>query len=182
MKTETERLILRPICIEDKMDFFAYRSDAATNQFQGFVPKTIQEAEAFIVNSTKEFNQPNTWFQLMIIEKSSNTIIGDLGIHFFNEENKQVEIGCTLNKQYHGKGYATEALKKIFDILFRNFDKHRIIASVDPKNKKSIQLLARIDMRKEAHFVESLLINGVWVDDVIFAILQKEWINKKPNE
>lgn len=178
MKKETERLILRPIQTDDKTDFFAYRSDTETNHFQSFVPKTIQEVEKFIANSAKGFNQPNTWFQLMIIEKSTNNIVGDIGIHFLSGENKQVEIGCTLSKKIHGKGYATEALKKIFDILFRDFDKHRIIASIDPKNKKSIQLMERIGMRKEAHFVESLLINGVWADDIIYAILQKEWGEK----
>ena len=28
---------------------------------------------------------------------------------------------------------------------------------------------------KEAHFIESLYINGKWVDDLIYALLEKEW-------
>ncbi len=177
MNIETENLLLRPIKTDDKFNFFAYRSDAITNQFQGFVPKTLQEVEMFITNSAKEFNQPNTWFQLIIIEKLNQNVVGDIGIHFLNEDNKQVEIGCTLSKASQGKGYATEALKIVLDILFRDYQKHRIIASVDPKNSKSIRLMERIGMRKEAHFIESLFINGVWTDDVIFAILRKEWLN-----
>jgi len=34
----------------------------------------------------------------------------------------------------------------------------------------------RLNFRKEAHFKESLLINGEWVDDIIYAILKKECI------
>jgi len=30
-------------------------------------------------------------------------------------------------------------------------------------------------MRQEAHFVESLRFKGEWADDVICAVLQREW-------
>jgi len=30
-----------------------------------------------------------------------------------------------------------------------------------------------------AHFKESLFIHGEWVDDVIYAILEEEWLNCK---
>lgn len=67
-------------------------------------------------------------------------------------ENEQAEIGCTLAKQEHGKGYATEALKLAMDFLFNELNKHRIIGSIDPQNIKSIGLVERLGFRKEAHF------------------------------
>jgi RimJ/RimL family protein N-acetyltransferase len=30
-------------------------------------------------------------------------------------------------------------------------------------------------MRKEAHFVKSVMIDGKWCDDCIYAILSEEW-------
>jgi len=33
----------------------------------------------------------------------------------------------------------------------------------------------RIGFRKEGHFVESLFINGKWVDDLIYALIEKDW-------
>jgi len=98
-----------------------------------------------------------------------------LGIHFFDNSNKQVEIGCTLNKYFQNKGYATESMKIVIDYLFKKLNKHRIIASIDPGNKRSVQLVERIGFRKEAHFVESLLMNGKWVDDLIYALIEKDW-------
>ncbi len=35
--------------------------------------------------------------------------------------------------------------------------------------------MERLKFRKEAHFKESLYFRDAWVDDVIYAILQKEW-------
>ena len=37
-------------------------------------------------------------------------------------------------------------------------------------------LLRRVGMRQEAHFRESLWFKGEWADDVVFAILQSEWM------
>jgi len=170
---ETEQLLLRPIEIKDTNALFNYRSDAVANKFQGFIPKNLEDVYEFINKTTTEFNIVESWFQLVIEERNSNQIIGDIGVHFIDEQ--QVELGITLAKIQHGKGFATEALKVLITYLFEKFNKHRIIASIDPENTSSIKLFERLGFRKEAHFKESLFINEVWCDDVIFAILKKEW-------
>ena len=48
-------------------------------------------------------------------------------------------------------------------------------ASVDPRNARSIALMERLGFRREAHFVESLWFKEAWADDVIFAMLEREW-------
>ncbi|MBL1231487.1 MAG: GNAT family N-acetyltransferase [Vicingaceae bacterium] len=182
MLIETSRLIIKPISIEDKNAVFEYRSDAETNKYQGWIPKTIDDVVIFINKTAKQINLPETWFQLVIQEKETLKIIGDIGIHFFGKENKQVEIGCTLHKKFQHKGYATESLKKVIEYLFNELEKHRIITSIDPENINSIELVKRIGFRKEAHFIESLYINGKWVDDVIFALLKNYYFNSnKPS-
>ncbi|MBK8501878.1 MAG: GNAT family N-acetyltransferase [Saprospiraceae bacterium] len=179
MKLETERLIIRPIALGDKNEIFEYRSNSESNKYQEWIPKTIEEVETFIGKISKQINEPETWFQFVIVEKEKQVIVGDLGIHFFDSENKQVEIGFTLNQAYQKRGFAIESVKGVIDYLFKDLNKHRIITSIDPDNQNSIRLVERIGFRKEAHFVKSLLINGEWVDDVIYAILEKDWENLK---
>ncbi len=175
MKLETHRLLIRPITLDDKNDVFEYRSDSEINKYQGWIPETIEDVVEFIGKISTQINVPGTWFQFVIVEKENDKIIGDLGIHFLDGENKQAEIGCTLSKHFQHKGYATEALVRVIDYLFNELNKHRIIASIDPGNRNSIRLVERIGFRKEAHFIESLLINGTWVDDVIYALTEKDW-------
>ena len=179
MKLETNRLLLRPILPSDKEMIFEYRSDKETNKYQGWIPENVKDVEAFIGKVSKTINEPETWFQFVIVEKESKRIIGDLGIHFFGEENLQVEIGCTLNKNFQSKGYATESVETVINYLFNDLKKHRIRTSIDPKNRNSINLVERIGFRKEAHLVESLFINGEWVDDLIYALTRKEWVEAK---
>lgn len=176
---ETERFLIRAIAAEDAPSVFAYRSDAITNQYQGWIPKQLSEVDEFIAKNPKDINQPDTWFQLVIIDQENKELVGDIGIHFIDEQ--QVEIGCTLNKASHHKGVATESLRKVIDYLFKQLNKHRIIGSIDPDNAPSISLVERLGFRKEAHFKESLFIDGQWVDDIVYAILNREW-NRELND
>ncbi|MCU4158161.1 GNAT family N-acetyltransferase [Carboxylicivirga sp. A043] len=169
----SKRLLLRAIQPDDNKAILAYRSDAETNQYQGWIPKTLSDVDAFIEKIPTVFNQADTWFQLVIVEKDSQQLIGDMGIHFIDED--QVELGCTLIKTVHNKGYASEAMREVINHMFSQLNKHRIIASIDPANTASIKLVERLGFRKEAHFVESICSNGQWVDDVVYAVLKREW-------
>lgn len=178
MQLYTERLVLRDITIEDKQSIFDYRSDAEANKFQSWIPETLEEVESFIQRNNSEFNTPESWYQLLIAHKETKDVIGDIGIHFLGSENLQVELGITLNTSFQRQGYASEALKGVISFLFNDLNKHRITASIDPDNTDSIKLMERIGLRKEGHFVKSLFWKNNWVDDVIYAVLQEEWVEK----
>ena len=177
MNCKTPRLHIRPVSMDDKESIFHYRSDSDTNKYLNLIPNSVDDIAEFIARTHPTFNVPGTWFQVVMIERSTDQLIGDIGIHFLDSdpESKQVEIGYTLNKDFQGKGYATEALTAVIDFLFHTLDKHRIAASIDPNNFSSIRLVERLGFRKEAHFIESLFFHGKWVDDIIYAILAKEW-------
>jgi len=178
----TERLALRGIIISDAESIFKYRSNPQIYKFQGWKPQKLEDVKEFIRKKIATTpNIPDTWYQLVILLTETEELVGDIGIHFIDLDNLQVEIGFTLSLEYQGKGYASEAVVSVIDYLFSNFKKHRITASIDPRNIKSIALLERIQMRKEAHFKKSLWFNNEWADDIVYAILKEEWINQKSN-
>jgi RimJ/RimL family protein N-acetyltransferase len=183
MNISTERLVLRGIVISDAEAMFKYRSKPEIYKFQGWKPETLQDVKKFICKKISKIpNTPGTWYQLGILVRETDELIGDIGIHFIDSDNSQTEIGFTLSLEYQGKGYATEAVIGVINYLFNNFKKHRIIASVDPENRKSITLLERIEMRKEEQFKKSFWVNNEWADDIIYAILEEEWINSKNSQ
>ncbi len=173
MHIETERLILRPLNQKDTHRLFAYRSNKEANKYQSWIPMNPQDVTDFLARTARDFNQPGTWFQLGIERKEQQDLIGDIGIHFVDEQ--QVELGCTLDQEYQGKGFATEALHALIGHLFSEENKHRITASIDPDNTASIRLVEGLGFRKEAHFVQSLWFKEQWVDDLQYAILAREW-------
>jgi len=184
IQINSDRLFLQPIQMEDAESIFQYRSNAQVNQYQGWIPKTIYDVHDFISNKvSNEINLQETWFQFVIIKKDNNELIGDIGVHFLGSDDFQVELGCTLNQTYHGKGYAFEAVTAIINYLFDVLGKRRIIASIDSRNQSSIRLIERLGFRKKAHIKENPVQNNGCADDFIYAILKDEWykIRKSPS-
>lgn len=174
MVTTTQRLFIEPLSPNHREAFFGYRSDSETNQYQGWIPTSLEDADAFISKRPLEFNTPESWFQLGLFLKESEQLIGDVGVHFIGDENSQVEIGYTLAKQFHGKGFATEAVQQVIKVLFERYGKHRIVARIDPENTSSIELVQRLEFRQEAHFRKTYLSDGIWRDELVFGLLKSE--------
>ncbi len=169
-------MIIRFAQPEDSEAIYYYRSDFIENKYQGWHPDSVEEVREYIKHMPQTFDVADVCLQLVIIRLIDNRLIGDMGIIFSNHDNMQAEIGCTLHKHFQGKGYATEALKAIVDYLFLSLKKHRVMASIDPRNTSSLQLIERLGFRKEGHFKESYFLRGEWVDDIIYAILRREWV------
>ncbi len=172
----TPRLRLAPLVAGDALAMFAYRSDPMVCRYQTFEPGSLGDVENFISRlQPNAFNTPGTWFQFAIRLQESGLLIGDLGAHFLADDPRQVEIGFTLAPAHQGQGYGTEAVSGLLGYLLGPMKKHRVFASVDPRNEPCLALLKRVGMRQEAHFHQSLWFKGAWVDDMVFGILESEW-------
>ena len=173
---ETARLRLDPLTGEDAPGLFACRGHPDVSRYQGWRPETVGDAAAFIARQAAQvFGKPDTWHQLAIRSRQDGALVGDLGIHFPASREEAIEFGISLAPDQQGKGLAREALAAVIDRAFTSWGYRRVIGSVDPRNRSSVALLRALGFRQEAHHVESLLFRGEWVDDLIFALLAREW-------
>jgi len=170
IQIDTSRLMLRKLDRKDLLDVFNYRSLKSVSQYQSFLPTSLEDMEIFYRSMARVPNIPNTWFQLAIILKNKNILIGDIGIHFLKIDN-QVEIGYTLSPNYQGQGYAFEAVSSVITYLFSDLKKEMIIASVDKDNIKSINLLHKLGFKQKVPIVGENL-NSEYPDDYIFILLK----------
>ena len=172
----TRRLRLSQLVVRDAPAMYEYRSDPEVCRYQSFEPGSLGDVEEFIGGlQSNTFGTAGSWFQFAIRLQETGQLIGDLGTHFITDDPKQVEIGFTVSPVYQAQGFGTEAVSGILSHLLGPLQKHRVFASVDPRNKSSIALLKRVGMRQEAHFRESLWFKGEWADDMVFGILESEW-------
>ena len=173
MKLVTARLridALRPL---DAAALFACRADPAVARYQGWCPVDVAAVRAFI--DAQPQPPVHGWFQRAIRLRADGTLIGDLGVNLPEAAADSVEFGISIAPARQGHGYASEALRAVFDHVFGQLGRHRVLASVDPRNLACMALLRGLGMRQEAHHRESLWLRGVWVDDAIFALLAREW-------
>jgi RimJ/RimL family protein N-acetyltransferase len=174
---KTPRLYLRRLLMPDSHQFFTYRSDPLVYEYELWRPQSPEEIHLFIERQSDLLpNTPDTWFQMAVCDLLTETMVGDCGLHFLDKDSFQVEVGFTIYPPYQGQGYAVEIVRALLEYLFSTLRKHRVFASVDPRNIRSIRVLERLGLRKEAHFCKSILLEGEWVDDAIYAILEEEWL------
>jgi RimJ/RimL family protein N-acetyltransferase len=172
----TKRLVLRRFDAGDAEEFFAFRSDPAVSRYQSWKPKSVDEMRRFIAAQAEvAADTPDSWFQLAVCLKAGGALIGDCGLHFPRDESRQAEIGYTIAPPYQRRGYALEAAEALLIYLFANLGKHRVFASVDPRNTASIAVLDKLGMRREAYFVASVPDGEGWADDAVYALLAEEW-------
>ncbi len=172
----TQRLRLSPLIASDAPTMYEYRSDTDVCRYQSFEPGSLGDVEEFIGSlRSNTFDTAGTWFQFAIRIQESGQLIGDFGTHFIADDPRQVEIGFTVSPANQGQGYGTEAVTGVLDHLLGPLQKHRVFASVDPRNEPSIALLKRVGMRQEAHFRKSIWFKGEWADDIVFGVLGTEW-------
>jgi len=175
----TPRLRLTRLTAADVPAVHAYRADPDVGRYQGFAPGSAADVEAFVAGLADTFDTPGTWYQFGLRLRPTGELVGDLGVRFPADDPDQAELGLTLAPAHQGRGLATEAVTGALDHLFGPAGKHRVFASVDPRNAPSVALLRRAGFRQEAHFRESMRFKGAWADDLVFGILAREWRERR---
>lgn len=176
MELTTTRLQINALRPADAPVLFGYRADPEVARFQGWRPGSLDEAADFIAEQAKvSADLPEGWFQRAIRLRQGGELIGDIGICLPADAETSIEFGISIAPARQQQGYAGEVLQALFAWVFGTLGRHRIHASVDPRNLASMAMLRSLGMRQEAHLRESLWFHGEWVDDVVFAMLAREW-------
>lgn len=171
----TEHLVLRRMTDDDAPALAAYRSDPDLARYQSWeAPFPVAAAQELIAGmSDVRFAEPGAWLQIAI--EVDGRLIGDVAVHVDGDDPRLATVGFTLAAGAQGRGFATEALRAVMSVLFTEHGVHRISADCDARNVRSVALLERVGMRREAHHRKSAWWKGEWTDEYVYAVLAEEW-------
>ncbi|HAO60602.1 MAG TPA: N-acetyltransferase [Erysipelotrichaceae bacterium] len=115
---ETDRLILRPIRIEDAQDLFDYASDEEVVKMLSWPRHETLERSVKSINE-HFLTRPQRGIPeaFAIVLKENGKMIGTVDVHTVRFGDVG-EIGYVLNRTYHNHGYMSEALKAAIPIWF----------------------------------------------------------------
>lgn len=181
MNLHTQRLLIRNFQDVDLEIFLNYRNDPFVAKYQSWsLPYSKEKAQTFI-DEMKDIHAPKQgqWLQLAIESKESQILIGDVAFCIKDDDIRQATIGFTISSQFWNQGFATEALTALVDYLFEDINLHRIVADCDTENIGSWKTLEKLGFRREGHFIESLLIDGIYTSEYYYSLLQHEWRARK---
>lgn len=174
IRIETERLIIRSFKEGDAAGLLDYLSKPRVNCFLSEQLITMEEA----ISSVKQRQKDE--FQFAVCLTDTDKILGNLFAH--KEEPDTYSVGWQFNRNYEGKGYATEAAKAYFSFLFKDKNARRIYAYVEDDNSRSQKLCERLGMRKEGCFKEFISFtqneDGTqkYENTFLYAVLKKEFL------
>lgn len=164
----TERLTVRKFIPDDHADLAEILTDVDVTYFEPYEAFTKEACVQEAIN----FSKSDEFYAVV----SEGKVIGK--IYFSDTGYGNYEIGYTFNKAYQGKGYASESIKGMMKYAFSELGVRRIFAQVDTRNIKSINLIERVGMRKEAQHRELYPRkneNDVYNDFFVYALLKKEF-------
>ena len=136
--------------------------------------KSIEDAEEYIRYKKVEWISRERLVP-KIVHKDTGRMIGQLWIEP-KWERMIFEIGFFVEEMSQGKGYITEAVKKMIQFLFTELDANKLEIHTKATNWKSTGVAERCGFTKEAHIRERGRTNeGEIVDLLYFGLLRREF-------
>lgn len=173
----TERLSLRPFRDDDLDAFHAIQSLPDVVRYLYWETQSRDGAREMLERRKLQVavDREGQGLHLAADLRSTGALVGHFSLFFASQEHRQGEIGFVMHPNHHGHGYATEGARLMLRLGFGELDLHRIVGRCDGRNTSSARLMERLGMRREAHLVENEFIKGEWTDELVYAMLDREW-------
>ena len=134
--------------------------------------RTQDDTLAFIRASLEQF-AANNGFAAGIW--NHDRYIGSIGTHKIDWLNRRVEIGYWLSQPFQGQGLMTEAVRMVVSHAFGELDLNRVEIRCATGNAKSAAIPRRLGFTLEGTLRGVQLLNGGYVDNLLFSMLKREW-------
>jgi len=174
LNIESSRILLRTITVEDiHHGYLNWMNNPETNQFleSRFSVLSSENLKSYILETN---SKADTLF-LAIIDKKSNTHIGNIKLGPINPHHHYAEIGLIIGEQsFWGKGYATESIDLLCTYAFENLKLHKITAGMYSNNHGSYKAFLKAGFHVEGTRKQHFVFNDQYVDYIMVGRFNKK--------
>ncbi len=157
---ETDRLFLRPFCLDDIEPFAQICANPNVMRFIGDGKPVSVEVIAEKIPEWMALYEKQKYGLMALVLKETNALIGFCGlIHQVVDEMEYIELGYRLDEIYWGKGIATEAAVVVRDYAFNTLAIPMLISIIHHQNEASKRVAKKVGMKlmKQTHFKNVLV-------------------------
>jgi ribosomal-protein-serine acetyltransferase len=115
----------------------------------------------------------NDGFQAAII--GNDQIIGMVGYHAVGWSSRFTSIGYWLDQGHQGMGTMTAAVRLLVGQAFSVWELNRIEIRAATENHRSRAIAERLGFHQEGTLRQRELINGRYLDCVVYSMLSEDW-------
>lgn len=172
----TERLILRPITLEDAQDIFNYAQNPNVSRYTLWEPhQTIDDSVSYIKDYIMPYYSKKVPEPLGItLRVHPQKIIGTVGCFWVSEKSRSMELAYALAEEYWGKGIVAEASIVLMNYCFKEYSLKRIQAQCSIENVASARVMEKCGMQFEGTRRSSLYHREKFWDMACYAKINQE--------
>ena len=152
---ETERLVLRPVTLDDAEAMFEYASNQENTRFTFPTNQSLEETK----NNIAQFYLANPLGRWGIELKSTGEFIGTIDLHKMDTVLKKAAIGYIINQKYWNQGLTTEANRAVIELAFEKIFQLFFLSLTNKVREEKIWK----NLLRKSKNIKSLLSVFVWV-------------------
>ena len=179
---ETERLIMRPMRQSDREDMYQYARREDVTEFLLWSPHPSPSYTADYLRYIESRYRLGDFYDWAVVEKESGRMIGTCGFTAIDAANRSAEIGYVLNPDYHGRGYGTEAARRVVRFGFEILSLHRVEARFMKGNEASLHVMDKLGMRFEGYRYDAIFVKGSYRTVGSCSILRPFWLKNQEGQ
>jgi len=149
---ESKRLILRKLTHSDFHKLAGMLQDVEV-MYAWEHTFSDEQITAWIDHQIRRYREEGVGY-LLAIDKQTNQVVGQIGLHQSIDHKKHWDLGYILRKDHWGKGYATEGAEASIDYAFDRLKADKVICDIRPLNTTSIAVANRLGMIRNGEFIK----------------------------
>lgn len=115
-------------------------------------------------------------YQFAIVERESDRLIGNCGIHSVSHTFQRAELGIFIGEEAdRGKGYGKEVLSLLLEYCFDTLNLHNVMLKVFSFNERAVHTYKRVGFKEIGRRREAYFAKGKFWDDIYMDILRDEF-------
>lgn len=147
MTWETNRLLLRPLVLEDLEPLYQLYGQVIVMRYITGQPRSYEKTQERLRHHIDDFERYGFGLYATIL-KATGEFIGRCGLEpVEGERGLAGDIAWMLTPAWWGQGLATEFAQAMIPYGFTHFPLTRIFATADHRNPASIRIMQKVGMR-----------------------------------
>ncbi|WMC86457.1 GNAT family N-acetyltransferase [Streptomyces rochei] len=168
-----ERTVLRPFTEADAARMGEIIGDPEVRRFTGS-PGHELTPELLRSWYGSRSAQPDR-LDLAVTDPADGEVLGEVVLHAWVPEERSCTFRTLIGARGRGRGIGTEATRLIVGYAFEELGLHRVQLDAYAFNDRALRVYEKVGFVREGVRREVELRDGVWVDEVLMAVLDHEW-------
>jgi RimJ/RimL family protein N-acetyltransferase len=171
-------ITLRELELRDAPALLAMLSTAEVARFISPPPTTVEGFERFI-RWAQEQRQRGEYICFAVVPRGTSVAVGIFQVRRLEPRFRTAEWGFALGSAYWGTGMFVEGARLTVDFAIGTLGVHRLEARAAAANGRGNGALRKLGAVREGLLRQSFHRHGRYLDQVMWAILDSDWIAAK---